>query len=144
MKSKGSMSLEMIVKWIIMLVVVLVAIGLITVFSGRIKESVQNLFHKNNDQSVYVRVGLIGTDQQLSKIAELIDLCYNAKLGQSRDETCYIVHNKNGDFSITKEQIKERLPGGLADKMIFKDDEFDSETIVISYGWVDETVVLEQ
>ncbi len=141
---KGSLALDFIGKWVLILLAVAVAVGLIVTFSGSVRHAIGDLMGGHEKKPVYVRVNLKTHEDEVAKVSELIGLCYKDKLNSNKDDTCFIVVNENGPFSITSSDINNSLYGGLKEKVVFKSNNYNRETIVISYAWADEKVIVDQ
>jgi hypothetical protein len=92
---KGDLALDMIVKFLIILVVAGVVIGLFMMFSSDSKDAVKNMFAPNNTKET----GFPKTIQQNSfssgEVANYIDSCYSKMSAipatQQKDITCYVL-----------------------------------------------------
>jgi hypothetical protein len=95
MKGKGELALDMIVKFLIVLVVAGLVIGLFLRFSSDSKDAVKDMFTgKNNTSS-----GFPKTFQKASfspgEVAQSIESCYNTMTSlaenSQKDMTCYVL-----------------------------------------------------
>jgi len=141
---KGSLALDFIGKWVLILVAVVVAIGLIVTFSSKIRQGIIDIFTKDEPETSHVRVELETKAQEISKIAELIELCHSTRLNTNDDETCYILQNTKRSFDATAQEINNSLSSGMRKNVIFSNQKYSRETIVLSYVWIDKKVVVAQ
>ena len=97
---KGSLALDFIGKWVLIILAVTVAVGLIVTFSGSIRHAIGDLIGGNEKKPVYVRVDLRTGEEEVAKVSELIGLCYKDKLNTNKDDTCFIIVNERMETSV--------------------------------------------
>lgn len=131
---KGELSLDYIGKFVLIMIAVLIGVGIIIYISGLIKVPCPWC---KEEFPRYVKISVNDKKEQIGKIASLIDACYTNMKGKIDTETCYIVRNELGSFSITASELKNSLTGSLRDRVVFESDKYDRETLVIGYNGVE-------
>jgi hypothetical protein len=143
---KGELALDMVVKFLIVLVVAGVVIGLFLKFSGDSKDAVKDMFKPNSTKET----GFPKTLQQNSfgsgEVANYIESCYSTMsqipAAQQKDMTCYVLMSNSpfsssvtssGVLSIVDSKIKSRVKINTT---------FDKDYIKINFLELTNTVVV--
>jgi hypothetical protein len=143
---RGEMALDMVVKFLIILVVVAVVIGLFLKFSGDSKDAVKDMFKPNSTKET----GFPKTLQQNSfgsgEVANYIESCYSTMskipAAQQKDITCYVLMS-NSPFSstVTSSGILDIVDAKIKSKVKISTD-FSKDYIRINFVELTNTVVV--
>lgn len=140
-----AISLDYMGKYIIMMVAILVAIGLIFTMKGQIMNSLGDFWPGEDEGPEQVTISKDTDQARAQKIADLIQQCYEGKVGSGiEDKTCYIINKDSGSFSLGKSDIKDLLKSSLEDKVEFKADSYDRETIMINWDSKADKILVEK
>jgi len=117
--NKGQMSLEYIVKIMILLVVVAVVIGLIIKFKDDIQIFMGNIFGRNEVKHNFPEIKGKNSFSP-GEISVYIESCYSTMASLPEDEqsdiVCYLLDSKTG-FSLTGQEIMNSVSSDLKDKV---------------------------
>lgn len=132
--NKGQMSMEYIIKIMILLVVVTVVIGLIVKFKDEIQVMVKNLFGSNENNHKFPQI-IEKNSFSSGEVSAYIEDCYSFMKSLPEDEQediiCYLLQSNNG-FTITNVTLKSKLSSELEDKVEII-TEFQKDIIKIQY-----------
>jgi len=130
--SKAQLSLEYIVKMIIILVVIMVTITLIIKFKSNIQVAVKNLFGKDQEQLNFPQI-IEKKSFSLGEISAYIESCYSTMTSLPEDEQkniiCYLLESEDG-FSITKEDLENIISNDIKDSKWY-DQDYDEWVILL-------------
>jgi len=132
--NKGQMSIEYIIKIMILLVVVAVVISLIVKFKGEIQVMVKNLFGPKENNHKFPQI-IEKNSFSSGEVSAYIENCYFSMKSLPEDEQediiCYLLQSNNG-FSITSAMLRNKLSSELEDKVEIT-TEFQKDIIKIQY-----------
>jgi len=132
--NKGQMSMEYIIKIMILLVVVAVVISLIVKFKGEIQVMVKNLFGPKENNHKFPQI-IEKNSFSSGEVSAYIENCYFSMKSLPEDEQediiCYLLQSNNG-FSITSAMLRNKLSSELEDKVEIT-TEFQKDIIKIQY-----------
>jgi len=137
---KAQMSMEYIIKILILLVLVVTIIALIIKFSDDIKRMVKDLFPEKND---YDFPQLFEKSSfSAGEISAYVESCYSTMSSlpedEQSDEVCYILQAENG-FTITQDDLINKLSAELKGKTQIITD-FSKGIIKIQYQDVENNI----
>ncbi|RLB75548.1 MAG: hypothetical protein DRH24_19430 [Deltaproteobacteria bacterium] len=141
--SKAQLSLEYIVKVLILLVVVAVVIGMIIKFSDRIKYWVYELFRKDEQTTEFPK--RVTQDSFSSgEIATYIESCLLTMSSlpeeEQEDIDCYIL-TVNQNFIASPDEVIARLSPETAQKTEIQTD-FSRDLVIIQYQDIGNKVIV--
>lgn len=143
---KGDMALDMVVKFLIVLVVAGLVIGLFLKFSSDSKDAVKGMFQPNSTKEI----GFPKTFQReafsAGEVANYIESCYNTMnqipAAQQKDTTCYVLMANNPfSNSVKSSDILNMVDSKIKSKVKISTD-FSKDYIKVSYVELTETVVV--
>lgn len=130
-----ALSLDVIGKFVLMLVALAVAVGLIVNFAGDISPPGLPDDGAEFPQSVEIA-------DSPERVADLVTQCYDASRERRHESfTCFVAHTESGnDFSVAKTDVQDELSPTVNASTSFSSDTYDGA--VIEIGWsVDEQAV---
>lgn len=143
---KGDLALDMIVKFLIILVVAGVVIGLFMMFASDSKGAVKNMFAPNNTKET----GFPKTIQQNSfssgEVANYIESCYSKMSAipatEQKDITCYVLM-ANSPFSnfVTSSSVMNAMSSDVRPRTTFN-TAFDKDYLKISFVDLGDKIVV--
>ena len=133
---KAQMSLEYIIKFLILLVVAAVVIGMLFSFSSDIKTKIRDMFGKEKE----IKTTSIEADSfSTAQIKTYMNSCWE-KTGEryNKDFICYIL---KGDVSgVTKEDLKNSVDGA---EVVVDDFDPTKKVTIIRFVDVGDKIVVE-
>lgn len=137
------MSLDYMGKLVIMLIVIGVSVGMIIEFRGQIEDTTPDPGENNDDPGL--EIIQVEKSNSLSKVADLITLCYQRSLEQGyEDLSCFVARTDSGNFDLESSEIEEQLSEDTAEATEFEASTYDRDSIIIQYEVVSEKVVVEK
>ena len=140
-----ALSLDYMGKYVLMMVAILVAIGFIFTMKGQITDFLGGLGPEDDKGVENVKISRSSSTARATKISDLIAQCYKSKIGSGiKDMTCFLVVTDSGTFNLQKDQIQNLLTPSLAQNVEFANEEYDRETIIISYDSTAGKIIVEK
>jgi hypothetical protein len=138
-----AMSLDYIGKLVIMLIVIGVSVGMIMEFRGQIEDTTPDPGSNNDDPGL--EIVEVEESSSLSKVSDLITLCYQRSLEQGyEDLSCFVARTDSGSFDLESSEIEEQLSEDTAEATEFEASTYDRDSIIIQYDVASEKVVVEK
>lgn len=126
---QGSMSLELVFKFIILLVVIGVVIGLIINFQEGIGPDV--ITPSNGDQSQECDTEIKQGDFSSNEVAKWIKSCWSQHKGGLKDCVCYSLQ---GSFSATESAVKQSITSSAKNQTVIEADFSQAHVVNIIYN----------
>lgn len=139
-----AISLDYMGKYLIMLISVAIAIGIIMGFRGQIQDALPELDNEDDNSGAQLITVEGSTSQKTGKIADLADLCYEKTYEEPGSFTCFIVRSKKGSFSIQASELENRMSTELEENTVVEANPLNRDSLVIRYGVKQDKVVIEQ
>lgn len=138
-----AMSLDYMGKLVIMLIVIGVSVGMIMEFRGQVENTRPDPGGENDDPGL--EIVQVEKSNSLSKVADLISLCYQRSLEQGyEDLSCFVARTSSGNFDLESSDIEEELTEDTAEATEFEATTYDRDSIIIQYDVASEKVVVEK
>ncbi|MEF8880767.1 MAG: hypothetical protein V5A72_02980 [Candidatus Nanohaloarchaea archaeon] len=138
-----SMSLDMIGKFILITIILAVVTGLILSFETDISSSVNDILG-GDDSSTDSEVVTISSSTPSSKIASLVDSCYQRYLENSyEDYVCFIARSDSGSFSFDEDDVDSKLSENVKKKADIS-SVTDATTVIVRYSKTSGKIVVDQ
>jgi len=141
---KGMLALDVIGKWVIVLVVIAVVIELFLTFSGQFSNPFEEYFKTKEDLGFPKIVKQ--SEFSAGEISTYIESCYdtmtNLPDNEQKDIECYILDADNTfNLFVTEEDILNDLKPDIRDKVEIKTN-FDKNLIIIRFKDVGDKIII--
>ncbi|MDY6789370.1 MAG: hypothetical protein SVV03_05425 [Candidatus Nanohaloarchaea archaeon] len=141
-----AMSLDYLGNWVLIVIAIMAAVGLIVAFQGDVKNALPGIT-PSEDKSGAELIEVEGSaEQEAEKIAEMVRLCNDRALEKGYEGfTCFLLRNKDGEFEgIGSSDIRRELGRELENRTEYKNPPYTGETIIIRYDLDEDSIVVEQ
>lgn len=127
-----AMSLDYLGKFVIILVVIGVAIGMILTFRNQISDTTPDLDDEDPGLEIIKVSG--SHSNSVAKVSSLIQLCHQRSLEKSyEDIKCFVARKDSGDFNIGKSELEGSLEPDIRNSTTFEANNYDRGSIIINY-----------
>lgn len=142
-----ALALDYIGKFMILLVALSIAVGLITTTAEDIDMGAILPGGDSDQPEGSNLVDVSGNEQeQIQRLADLITLCWD-QVQQRRHEdfVCFIATKKSGSYGITDTtEIEDKLEPTIANNTVIQPSEIQRQTAVIKYSVADRHILVEE
>lgn len=142
-----ALSLEMVGRWVLVVIAIMVAVGLIIGFRGEILNSIGGISPDGDEESDVDIVDVDGgRDKHAAQLADLVSLCHDRSLETGyKGFTCFLARSNQGSFQgVTAREVEEFLEGDVAEKTVFKNAPYRRESVIVKYRLEDDKIVVEE
>ncbi|MDY6778074.1 MAG: hypothetical protein SVU32_05370 [Candidatus Nanohaloarchaea archaeon] len=141
-----ALSLDYIGKYVLVLVALAAAIGLIVQFSGDVRSMIPGLNPTDNGgtEPEVVDVTAGSASAQAQRLGELAQLCYDRYLENPQQSfTCFIARKESGTFSSpSPSAIKNNVKGEAKQMIAVQNTPLNEATVTIEYSLSQNKIVI--